>query len=182
MPPGSGGAEMHQHRLELSSTVDRRAERWERIRYFGFAGVVGILLLLNLTGVFRTVAGVDTAAILTVVAGYRTFYNAIHGLLERTISADLAIAIAVIAALSVGEYLAAAEAMFIMLVGEGLEGYAAKRTSTAIQRFVEQMPRRARKLVGEEEVDVDAASLAPGDLIAVRAGERVPADGVVAAG
>ena len=173
---------MHQHRLELSSTVDKRAERWERIRYFGFAGVVGVLLLLNLTGVFRTVAGVDTAAILTVVAGYRTFYNAIHGLLERTISADLAIAIAVVAALSVGEYLAAAEAMFIMLVGEGLEGYAAKRTSTAIQRFVEQMPRRARKLVGEEEVDVDAASLAPGDLIAVRAGERVPADGVVAAG
>ncbi|MCC6537320.1 MAG: FtsH protease activity modulator HflK, partial [Bryobacterales bacterium] len=167
---------------EISTTVDRRAERWERIRYFGFAGVVGFLLLLNLTGVFRSILGVDTAAILTLVAGYRTFNNAIRGLLDRSISADLAISIAVVAALSIGEYLAAAEAMFIMLVGEGLEGYAAKRTSTAIQRFVEQMPRRARKLVGEEEVDVDAAALAPGDLIAVRAGERVPADGVVAAG
>ena len=115
---------MHQHRLEISTTVDRRAERWERIRYFGFAGVVGLLLLLNLTGVFRTVLGIDTAAILTLVAGYRTFNNAIRGLLERTISADLAISIAVVAALSIGEYLAAAEAMFIMLVGEGAKKFA----------------------------------------------------------
>ena len=81
----------------------------ERVRYFGFAGIVGLLLLLNLTGVYREVAGIDTAAILTVLAGYRTFYNAIAGLLDRTISADLAICIAVIAALSIGEYLAAAD-------------------------------------------------------------------------
>lgn len=174
---------MHQHRLEFSADADPRAERWERIRYFGFAGVVGVLLVLNLTGVFRTIGGIDTAAILTIAAGYRTFFNAIHGLLERTISADLAICIAVIAALSVGEYLAAAEAMFIMLVGEGLEGYAAKRTSSAIRRFVEQMPRRARLLRdGGEEIEVDAARLAENDVIVVRAGERVPADGEVSQG
>lgn len=145
--------------------------------------MVGLLLLLNVTGVFRTIGGVDTAALLTIAAGYRTFYNAIHGLLERTISADLAICIAVIAALSVGEYLAAAEAMFIMLVGEGLEGYAAKRTSSAIRRFVEQMPRRARLLREDgEEIEVDAARLAENDVILVRAGERVPADGEVSQG
>jgi cation transport ATPase len=134
---------MHQHRLELTPHRDRRQERLDQIRYFGFAGVVGVLLLLNLTGVFRYIFGVDTAAILTIAAGYRTFYNAIHGLLEKTISADLAICIAVIAALSVGEYLAAAEAMFIMLIGEGLEGYATRRTSSAIENFVEKLPRRA---------------------------------------
>lgn len=173
---------MHQHRLELTVEADPRAERWERIRYFGFAGVVGLLLLLNLTGVFRTIWGIDTAALLTIAAGYRTFYNAIHGLLERRISADLAICIAVIAALAVGEYLAAAEAMFIMLVGEGLEGYAAKRTSSAIRRFVEQMPRRARLLRDGEEIEVDAATLHEGDVILVRAGERIPADGAVGQG
>jgi len=170
---------MHQHRLELNVLNNPREERWERVRYFGFAGAVGILLLLNLTGVFREIFGIDTAAILTVVAGYRTFYNAISALLEKTISADLAICIAVIAALSVGEYLAAAEAMFIMLVGEGLEGYAAKRTSRAIQQFVERMPRRARLIRDGQEVEVDAATLLPGDRIAVRAGERLAADGVI---
>src|SRR5687767_1594585 len=156
---------MHQHKLEFSAQMHPREERLEQVRYFGMAAVVGVLLLLNLTGQFRYIFGIDTAAILTVLAGYRTFYNAINGLLERTISADLAICIAVIAALSVGEYLAASEAMFIMLIGEGLEGYAAKRTSTAITRFVEQMPRRARLLRGGEEIEVDAVSLQPSDRI-----------------
>jgi Cu+-exporting ATPase len=158
------------------------AERQERLRYFGFAGLVGFLLLLNLTGVFTTIFGIDTAAILTVLGGYRIFRNAIAALLEGDISADLAICVAVIAALSIGQYLAAAEAMFVMLIGEGLEAYAAGRTSSAIHRFVEQMPRRARLLRGGQELDVDASSLTPGDHILVRAGERIPSDGIVSLG
>jgi Cu+-exporting ATPase len=173
---------MHQHRLELHPAHSHHDERRERLRYFGFAGVVGLLLLANLTGLFRTVWGIDTAAILTVLAGYRTFYNAVSALLEKSISADLAICIAVIAALAVGEYLAAAEAMFIMLVGEGLEGYATRRTAAAISGFIEKMPRRARLLRDGEEIEVDAASLAPGDTILVRAGERIPADGAIVEG
>src|SRR6266496_5548802 len=146
-------------------------ERKERIRYYAFAGFVGILLLLNLLGVFKTVFGIDTAVIITLLAGYKTFYNSISSLLEKRISADIALCIAVIAALSVGEYLAAAEAMFIVLVGEGLESYAAGRTAAAIERFVEQMPRRARRVRGGIEEEVEASSLMPGDLILVRAGE-----------
>jgi Cu+-exporting ATPase len=150
--------------------------------HFGFAGAVGVLLLLNLLGVFNSIYGIDTAAILTLVAGYRIFYNAISALLEKKISADLAICVAAVAALAIGEYLAAAEAMLIMLVGEGLEGYAAGRTEAAIHKFVEQLPRRARLLRDGEEVDVDAASLSEGDRIVVRAGERIAADGEIAQG
>src|SRR5207237_7693885 len=107
--------------------------------------------------------GFDTAILVTGLAGYKTFHNSISALMERRISADIALCIAVIAALSVGQYLAAAEAMFIVLVGEGLESYAAGRTAAAIQRFVEQMPRRARLLRDGQEQEVDAASLMPGD-------------------
>ncbi|MGI8988272.1 MAG: FtsH protease activity modulator HflK [Bryobacteraceae bacterium] len=154
-------------------------ERQERIRYYGFAAFVGILLLLNWLGIFKTIFGIDTAVIITLLAGYKTFYNSISALLEKRISADVALCVAVIAALAVGEYLAAAEAMFIILVGEGLESYAAGRTATAIRRFVEQLPRRARVLRDGREEEIDAASLIPGDLIAVRAGERIAADGAI---
>ena len=151
----------------------------ERLRYYGFAAFVGVLLLLNLTGVFKTLFGIDTAVIITLLAGYKTFYNSVSSLLEKKISADIALCVAVIAALSVGEYLAAAEAMFIVLVGEGLESYAAGRTEAAIGSFIEQLPRRARLLRDGVEEEVDAASLVPGDLIVVRAGERIAADGVI---
>src|SRR5580704_4277203 len=149
---------------------------------YGFAAIVGVLLLLNLTGTFKTVFGFDTAILITILAGYKTFYNSIAALLEKRISADLALCVAVIAALSVGEYLAAAEAMFIVMVGEGLESFAAGRTAAAIGRFVAQMPRIARLLKGGIEEEVDAATLAPGDRIVVRAGERIAADGVIEQG
>src|ERR1051325_2495435 len=129
-------------------------DRKERIRYYTFAAFVGVLLLLNFLGIFKTVFGLDTAIIVTLLAGYKTFYNSISALLERRISADIALCIAVIAALSVGEYLAAAEAMFIVLVGEGLESYAAGRTEAAIMKFVEHLPRRARVLRDGGEVEV----------------------------
>ncbi|MFN0167086.1 MAG: FtsH protease activity modulator HflK [Bryobacteraceae bacterium] len=157
-------------------------ERKERIRYYVYAAFVGVLLLANVTGVWKTFLGIDTAAIITLLAGYKTFHNSIASLLERRISADLALCIAVVAALSVGEYLAAAEAMFIVLVGEGLESYAAGRTEAAIRRFVEQLPRRARVLRDGVEVEVDAVALAPGDLVLVRPGERITADGAIAEG
>src|SRR5712671_4667046 len=140
-------------------------DRKERIRYYTFAAFVGVLLLLNWLGIFRTVFGLDTAIIVTLLAGYKTFHNSISALLERRISADIALCIAVIAALSVGEYLAAAEAMFIVLVGEGLESYAAGRTEAAIMKFVQYLPRLAHVLRGGEEVEVPAESLLAGEVI-----------------
>ena len=157
-------------------------DRAERAKYIGFTAFVGLLLLLNVTGLFREILGIDTAIFLTLLAGYKTFYRAIGELLERRISADLAICVAAVAALSVGEYLAAAEAMFIMLLGEGLEAYAAGRTQAAIHRFVEQLPRRARVLRDGLEVEVPVEGLVPGDTIVVRAGERISADGLIATG
>jgi HflK protein len=161
---------------------DLAEARKERLRTFAFAGVVGVLLVLNFTGVWKTVFGIDTAAILALAAGYRTIAHAVARLVAGEITADLAIVIAVFAAMAAGEYLAAAEAMFIMLIGEGLEGYAATRTKAAIQRFVERMPHHARVLRDGAETEVDVEDVEPGELVSVRAGERIPVDGVLIAG
>ncbi len=154
----------------------------ENGREYGFAAALGVLLLLNVTGVFRGIWGLDTAIVVTVLAGYKTFFNTISGLLEKTISADLALCIAVIAALSVGQYAAAAEAMFIVMVGETLESFAAGRTEAAIQRFVAQLPRIARRVTDSGEELVEAATLLPGERIVVKAGERIAADGAIEQG
>ncbi len=168
--------------IHNSEFIIMREARKERIVYYGFAAGVGALLLLNFLGVFKTFFGIDTAILIALLAGYKTFYNSISALLEKRISADLALCVAVVAALSVGQNLAAAEAMFIVLVGEGLESYAAGRTSDAIERFVEQMPRTATLLRDGREETVDAKSLIPNDLVLVRSGERIPADGVIDSG
>ncbi len=157
-------------------------EQRERAIYYSYAAVVGVLLLLNWLGIFRTLFGIDTAVFITLLAGYKTFYNSLSSILEKRISADIALCVAVVAALAVGEYRAAAEAMFIVLVGEGLESYAAGRTTAAIERFVEKLPRTATLLRNGKEEIVPAESLSPGDVVLVRSGEQIPADGVIETG
>src|SRR6202789_3008148 len=159
-----------------------KEEQRERIIYYSYAATVGVLLLLNWLGAWKTLFGIDTAVFITLLAGYKTFYNSLSALLERRISADIALCIAVVAALAAGQYLAAAEAMFVVLVGEGLESYAAGRTSAAIERFVEQMPRHATIFRDGHEEMVRAEFLQQGDLVLVRSGERIPADGVIETG
>jgi len=154
----------------------------ERLVYYAFAAGVGLLLLLNFLGIFKTFFGIDTAILIALLAGYKTFYNSVSALLEKRISADLALCIAVIAALCVGQNLAAAESMFIVLVGEGLESYAAGRTTDAIERFVEQLPRIATVLRNGREETIAAEMLVPGDIVLVRSGERISADGVIDSG
>lgn len=157
-------------------------DRREQVKYVGFTVLVGVLLLLNFLGIFDTLFGYDTAIFLAVIAGYKTFYRAIAELFERKISADLAIVIAAFAAMMIGEYLAAAEAMFIMLLGEGLEAWAAGRTERAIHRFVDQLPHHARVLRDGREIEVHVGDLMPGDIVVVRAGERISADGTIESG
>ncbi|HXM10164.1 MAG TPA: FtsH protease activity modulator HflK [Terriglobales bacterium] len=159
-----------------------KEEQRERIIYYSYAGVVGILLLLNWLGWFKTLFGIDTAVFITLLAGYKTFYNSLSSLLEKRISADIALCVAVVAALAAGQYFAAAEAMFIVLVGEGLESYAAGRTSAAIERFIERLPRIATRIREGQEESVPADVVLVGDLLVVRSGELIPADGIVESG
>ena len=154
----------------------------ENASEYRMAAILGVLLILNVTGSLSTVFGLNTAIIVAVVAGYKTFYNAISAMLERRISADLALCVAVIAAFSAGQYLAAAEAMFIVLVGETLESFAAGRTEAAIEQFISRLPRTARLLRDGVEKMVEASELRPDDHVLVLAGERITADGVITRG
>src|SRR5262249_9680162 len=133
--------------------------------HFVFAAVVGFLLLLNWLGTFKTIFGLATAILLALIAGYKVFYNAIAGLLEREISADLATAIAAIAGLAVGEYLEAAQAMFIMLIGEGLEAYTVGRTDAAIAKLAALLPRRARVRRAGVEMEVAPEEVRHDDVV-----------------
>ncbi|MDY0003572.1 MAG: heavy metal translocating P-type ATPase [Polyangia bacterium] len=76
-------------------------------------------------------------------------------------------------------------AMIITLikVGKILEARALRRTSAALRSLSALMPDEATRLSEDGSVEiVRAASLRPGDLVRVRSGERVPADGEVLRG
>jgi Cu+-exporting ATPase len=78
---------------------------------------------------------------------------------------------------------AAAVVLFFVLLGKWLEARARRGTGAAIRALLALRPRTARLLDPDgSEREVPADALIVGDRIAIRPGERVPADGTVEAG
>jgi Cu+-exporting ATPase len=77
---------------------------------------------------------------------------------------------------------AAAVIVTLVLLGQVLELGARRRTSAAIRALLGLAPRTARLVRGDHEEDVPLERVAPGDLVRVRPGEKIPVDGVVVDG
>ncbi|WP_028033828.1 heavy metal translocating P-type ATPase [Chelativorans sp. J32] len=77
---------------------------------------------------------------------------------------------------------AAAVIVTLILLGRFLEARAKGRTSEAIKRLVGLQPKTARVRRDGRAVEVAVADVAPGDVIEMRPGERVPVDGEVVEG
>jgi Cu+-exporting ATPase len=70
----------------------------------------------------------------------------------------------------------------LVLLGQVLEMKARSRTSGAIRALLRLAPKTARRVVDGREEDVPLEHIRPGDLLRVRPGEKVPADGIVIEG
>ena len=77
---------------------------------------------------------------------------------------------------------AAAVIVTLILLGRWLEERAKGRTGAAISRLVGLQPRAARVLRDGDFIEVDLNDLVAGDIVQLRPGERIPADGVLAEG
>ena len=106
-------------------------------------------------------------------------YGSLESLFEGKLGADLALAIACVAAILIGEPLVAAEVVLIGLIGECLESFTFARTQNAIRKLAELFPIRCWLLHGGQEVRVLVADVQVGDVVVVKPGAKVPVDGVV---
>jgi Cu+-exporting ATPase len=131
---------------------------------------------------WRTPWGISLVLVAAVVGASRIVYGAIEALVQGRIGADIALAQACLAALVIGQPFVAAEVVFIALVGEVLEAVTFERTQRAIHRLIDQTPRTARVRRDGIEVEIPAGEVVVGDLVIVRAGERIPVDGPVVTG
>jgi P-type Cu+ transporter len=130
----------------------------------------------------ETFLGQPIALIAAVLGGARILYTSLERLLEGHVGADLAIALACIAAILIGEPFVAAEVVFIGLLGECLEDFTFARTQRAIGKLVEVFPRRCWLLRDGQEVRVLTSELKVGDRVVIKPGGKVPVDGAVVEG
>lgn len=68
------------------------------------------------------------------------------------------------------------------LFGHWVEMKATLGTGNALKELARLIPAEAHKLVGDDVIDIRTEKLEKGDLVLVRPGEKIPADGVVVGG
>lgn len=67
-------------------------------------------------------------------------------------------------------------------VGKWLEGKARDKTASSLEALAGQIPHQAVRLVGEKTELINARDIQPGDVLFVRAGDAIAADGIVVCG
>ncbi|MCL7998633.1 cadmium-translocating P-type ATPase [Brucella sp. 21LCYQ03] len=109
----------------------------------------------------------------------RAYSAAING---TPFSIEMLMTIAAIGAVIIGATEEAAAVVFLFLVGELLEGVAAGKARDSIQSLTALVPKTAFLESNGTTKEVPAEGLNVGDVIAVRPGDRMPADGEIIAG
>ena len=161
-------------------------------------GIVGALLIADLWPLLANALkslGLETptwqdrelfkiryALIAAVIGGAKTLYGALERLTDGRVGADLAVALACIAAILIGEPIVAAEVVFIGLIGECLEAFTFDRTQSALRKLTELFPTRCWVLRDGVEERTLTVNLQVGDRVVIKPGGRIPVDGVVVDG
>ncbi len=105
--------------------------------------------------------------------------EALEDILEKKMTMELSMTIALCAALLIGELFTALVITAFVLAAEVLEGLTVGRGRTAIRDLLDLLPQTANLASAGEIIEVPIASVEPDDLILVRPGSRIPVDGAV---
>lgn len=118
-----------------------------------------------------------------ILLGLPIVIHAVKGILHGHMHMDELVALAVIAAFAIGKYVEAGTVAFIMLVAELLETRTALGARASIESLIKLTPTTANLLKTDgSETEIKVNDLKPGDVVRVRPGDNIPADGQVKGG
>ena len=117
-----------------------------------------------------------------LVAGWGAFLQGLRLALRLRLDVDFLMVVAAIGAAWIGRWVDGGLLLFLFALGNALEHYAMGQARKAIRALGQLAPRTARRKRGADEEEVPVESLSVDDLVIVRPGERLPADGRVDAG
>jgi heavy metal translocating P-type ATPase len=118
----------------------------------------------------------------TLLGGFPIFHEAYENIVQRRMTMELSMAIAIVAALAIREIFTALVITLFVLVAEILEGLTVGRGRAAIRHLVGLLPTTATVRRNESWQDVETKEIALGEIVLAKPGARIPVDGVVAGG
>lgn len=150
--------------------------------------LIGLIFVLNAFFVDwlfdkATMVASFSAMIGAIILGAPIVWTSFKDIRRGILSINELVGIAVLAAFASGDYKTAGLVAFFMLLGEIIETRTAAGARASIESLIKLTPTKARRLLPEgREEEVAAKDLSVGDVIRVRPGDNVAADGVIVSG
>src|ERR1035441_6147641 len=159
----------HHHRFELVEVL--------RVAFVALAAAA---VWFHLWEPFHQVSVIGLGAAL--IGGYPIFKEALENIVERRMTMELSMTIALVAALAIGEFFTALVITAFVLGAEILEGLTVGRGRRAIQDMLDFLPQTASVIREGQTLEVPTQTILPGEIVLIRPGSRIPVDGEVITG
>ena len=171
----------------VKETLAERTKAFWRERksliFLSLSGVtLGLSWILGWMGLGPLHLPTTLAIVSLILGGYPILKSAIKTLLIPDLNVDTLVSIAAISATAVGAYREAATVIFIMLLGEFLEGLTVGKARKAIASLIQLSPKTAWVRREGKEVQVPIEDVKANEVVIVKPGERIPVDGKIVSG
>lgn len=156
-----------------------RKQKKMLIRIIISGALLIIAALLPLKGILRLAAFIVPYAVIGWDVLWKAVRNIAHG---QVFDENFLMALATVGAFGTGEYTEASAVMLFYQVGELFQNLAVGKSRKSIASLMDIRPDYANIERGGGLVQVDPEEISVGDIIVVKAGEKIPLDGVVIEG
>lgn len=159
---------------------DHHSAPWVDFARIAVVALGAILVWFHAWEPFARVSVIGILA--AIVGGWPIFREAYENIVERRMTMELSMSLALFAALAIGEFFTALIITLFVLVAEILEGLTVARGRDAIQDLLNYLPPTASVRRSGEVKETPLQELVVGDLVLINPGGRVPVDGTVIGG
>ena len=153
---------------------------WTELVRISFVAIAAAAVWFRLWEPFSRISVIGIAA--TLIGGYPIFKEAFENIVERKMTMELSMTIALLSALAIGEFFTALVITGFVLAAEVLEGLSVGRGRRAIQSLLDFLPRTVAVRRNDQVIEIASDQVQLGDTVIVKPGGRIPADGTVLAG
>ena len=144
-----------------------------------YAGAIAVWKFAGLPNYVNLIIFLAVYAVIAYDVVWKAAVNISHG---QVFDENFLMLIATAGAFVIGEYVESVAVMLFYQVGELFQNYAVGKSRSSISSLMDIRPDKARVLRGGEEVAVAPEEVEIGEIIVVKAGERIALDGVVVSG
>lgn len=179
LPPATSALSSISHERHEEHDHEHGFEVLDVLRVL-FVALAAAAVWFHLWEPFHKVSVIGLAA--TLIGGYPIFKEALENIIERRMTMELSMTIALVSALAIGEFFTALVIAAFVLAAEILEGLTVGRGRRAIQDMLNFLPQTANVVRNDQIVEVDTRMILPGEIVLIRPGGRIPVDGAVVSG